>query len=165
MHYWKNTWWFNYNVICNLQMQEPQLNCLPAAGASGLCFHISFMLWKGSLLALCFEAVKNPETVSTDLPVQGLLLLPWIPWRQETVGCVVQICSAAFQPSSSFSSQKQPDLCWMYLASCRRVGSYTTKTLSFVIVTISVRRSVFTSIIRCAAVVCITAVSCCCFLL
>lgn len=38
MHYWKNTWWFNYNAICNLQMQEPRLNCLPEAGASGLCW-------------------------------------------------------------------------------------------------------------------------------
>ena len=95
------------------------------------------MLGKGSSLTLCFEAVMNLEAVSTDLPVQGLLLLPWIPWRQETVGCVVQICSTALWPSSFFSSQKKLDLCWMCLTSCRRVGSYTTKTLSFITVIIS----------------------------
>lgn len=72
-------------------MQRPQLACcLPAPGVSRLsCEAFQHLLRageKGSPLTLCFEAVMNPEAVPTDLPVSGLLLLCWIPWKQDTAG-------------------------------------------------------------------------------
>lgn len=105
-------------------MQRPQLACcLPAPGVSRLSCeafqHLLRAREKGSPLTLCFEAVMNPEAVPTDLPVSGLLLLCWIPWKQDTAGWE-QICSTAMWPSSFFSSQQKLDLCWVYLTSLQK---------------------------------------------
>lgn len=169
MHYWKNPDkglatmpWVTWKCRSLSQIAAQQLVRQDSVGRH---FCISFMLGKGAPLTLCFKAAMNPEAVSTNLPVQGLLLLPWIPQRRETLGCVVRICSMALWTSSPSRPQKKLDLCWMYLTSCRRVGSYTTKTLSFLTMITAVRRSVFTSIILCAPALCVATVSCCCFLL
>lgn len=150
-------------------MQRPQLACcLPAPGVSRLSWeafqHLLRAGEKGSPLTLCFEAVMNPEAVPTDLPMSGLLLLCWIPWKQDTAGWE-QICSTAMWPSSFFSSQQKLDLCWVYLTSLQKSWALYYFHFFFyhddyISQEISIHKHTLFGLVPC-----ITLVSCCCFLL
>lgn len=113
-------------------MQKPQFTGrLPAPGVSGQLEDISASpsRWGRDPLSPC--TLRLSWILKwCPLTCLGLLLLCWIPWRQETVGWQ-EICFTTMWPSSFFSSKKELDLCWMCLTSCRRVGPYTSKTFFF----------------------------------